>query len=108
MVSGGISISTGRGRPLRSWITASRTAAGTSATWSTRRRHLVTGRMHSCWSFTSCRSPTSLPMLSRGTWPEIISTGDDAEYAVLRPDIAFSRPGPGTTSAVPNEPPARA
>ena len=79
MVSGGISISTGRGRPLLSWIIASRTAAGTSDTWSTRRRHLVTGRMHSCWSLTSCRSPMSRPMLSRGICPDSISTGDDAE-----------------------------
>ena len=25
----------------------------------------------------------SRPMLSRGIWPESMSTGDDAEYAVL-------------------------
>src|SRR6266481_8885983 len=36
IVSGGISISTGRGRPLRSCTKASRTAAGISGTWSTR------------------------------------------------------------------------
>ena len=50
----------------------------------------------------------SRPMLSRGIWPESISTGDDAEYAVLRPDMALSSPGPGTTRAVPKLPPARA
>jgi hypothetical protein len=69
---------------------------------------LVTGAMQSIWSLTSWSRPMSLPMLARGTWPEMIRTGEEAEYAVERPDMALRRPGPGTTSAVPNEPPARA
>ena len=60
-------------------MTASRTAAGMSATCSTRLRHLVTGVMQSSWSLTSWSRPMSLPMLSRGIWPERISTGDEAE-----------------------------
>ena len=43
----------------------------------------------------------SLPRLARGTWPEIMSTGDDAEYAVLSPAVVFRSPGPGTTSPTP-------
>src|SRR5688500_13832135 len=47
-------------------------------------------------------------MFRLGTWPAIISTGDDAAYAVLSPAAAFRRPGPGTTRATPKPPPARA
>ena len=51
-----------------------------------------------------------LPMLPLGICPAIIRTGDEAEYAVLSPEAAFNRPGPGTTKAVPKSPspPARA
>ena len=47
-------------------------------------------------------------MLARGTCPEIISTGDDAAYAVLSPAVVFSSPGPGTTRPTPYPPPALA
>ena len=47
-------------------------------------------------------------MFRFGTWPQSISTGELAAYAVERPAAALSRPGPGTTSAVPKPPPARA
>ena len=47
-------------------------------------------------------------MRSRSICPHTTSTGDDAEYAVLNPADAFSRPGPGTISAVPTPPLARA
>ena len=87
---------------------AARTAAGTSATSSTRRRHLVMGRMHSSWSLTSWSTPMSLPIWVFGTWPESMKTGEEAEYAVLSPAAALRRPGPGTTRAVPTPPPARA
>jgi hypothetical protein len=35
-------------------------------------------------------------------------TGDEAEYAVFKPAAAFSRPGPGTATATPMPPLARA
>ena len=79
MVSGGTSISTGRGRPVLSWYTASCTAAGISPTCRARLRHLVTGSISVSWSFTSCSMPTSLPMKSRCTWPEIMKTGEETE-----------------------------
>src|SRR5439155_1722277 len=44
-VSGGISIYTGRGRPVLSWRKASCTMAGTSCGCKMRAAHLVTGRM---------------------------------------------------------------
>jgi hypothetical protein len=69
---------------------------------------LVTGAIASIWSLTSCSTPTSRPMFRFGTWPQSMRTGDDAEYAVESPAAALSRPGPGTTSAVPKPPPARA
>ena len=49
-----------------------------------------------------------LPICSRGIWPQSMSTGEEAEYAVLSPAAALRSPGPGTTSAVPMPPPARA
>ena len=48
---------------------------------------------------------TRIPKARRN---DIMNTGDDAEYAVLRPAEALSRPGPGTTIATPNVPVARA
>jgi hypothetical protein len=69
---------------------------------------LVTGAIASSWSFTSWRRPTFFPILALGICPAISRTGDDAEYAVERPEDAFRRPGPGTTSATPMSPPARA
>ena len=87
---------------------ASCTAPGTSSAVSTRAAHLVTDFTASSWSSISCSMPRLTPMRSRGICPATSSTGDDAEYAVERPDVAFSTPGPGTTIAVPTPPLARA
>ena len=65
--SGGASISTGRGRPLRICLKASVTAAGISRGLITARCHFVTERTVSAWSSTSCAAPTFLPMAPRGT-----------------------------------------
>ena len=51
--SGGISISVGRGRPVRIWRKASETAAGISRGVSACCRHLVTGCTMDDWSRTS-------------------------------------------------------
>ena len=107
-VSGGISTSTGRGRPVLSCRNASCTAEGTSPAFTTRAAHFVTDFTASSWSSISCSIPRFTPMRSRGICPATSSTGDDAEYAVDSPEVAFSTPGPGTTIAVPMPPPARA
>ena len=45
-------------------------------------------------------------MSSRSICPEMTNIGDDAEYAVPIPALAFCKPGPGTISAVQIQPPA--
>ena len=77
-VSGGISISTGRGRPFFTCWKASWTVSGTSAGSMARRAHLVTVRMISSWSSTSCSIPRLTPIRSRSICPVTIITGDDA------------------------------
>jgi len=84
------------GRPVFSWRTAARH----------RSRHVADlehaapplrdpGRWPAIWSLTSWSTPTSRPMFRFGTWPQSISTGELAAYAVERPAAALSRPGPG-------------
>lgn len=87
--SGGISRSTGRGRPVRICLNTSVTASGTSRGLSTSRRYLVTGRTTSGWSRISCTAPRSLPMRSRGIWPAITSTAEERAYAVASPAAAL-------------------
>ena len=87
--SGGISISTGRGRPLRICLKASVTAAGTSRGLDAARCHLVTVRTVPAWSSTSCTAPMFLPIAARDTCPAMTSTGEERAYAVAMPDAAL-------------------
>ena len=64
--SGGISISAGRGRPVRICLNASDTVQGMSRGRSARWRHLVTGRTTSGWSTISCTPPRFLSIWPRG------------------------------------------
>ena len=54
----------------------------------------------------SCSIPLSIFMSSRSICPEMTKIGDEAEYAVPIPALAFCKPGPGTINAVPIPPPA--
>jgi len=71
-------------------------------------RHFVEPAMASSWLSSSWSTPIFLPIWLRGTCPAINKTGDEAEYAVLRPAEALRSPGPGTATATPMPPPARA
>ncbi len=64
--------------------------------------------MASSWLSSSWSTPIFLPIWLRGICPAIISTGEEAAYAVFSPAAALSRPGPGTATATPMPPPARA
>ena len=68
--SGGTSIRTGRGRPVRICLNASNTAFGISLGLSACRCHLVTERTVFPWSRTSWTAPRLLPIAPAGSGPQ--------------------------------------